>query len=223
MSKTKLKMSKGFTLVEVAIVMVIFGLLLGGLMGPLSMQLDNMKSRETEQSMQTIKQAIIGFALRNGRIPCPDTTGNGLENMAGDNCTGLEGTVPSATLGVNPEDAWRRPFTYRVDGQFADNTDGTGCTDTDVVPLISFQICSRGNITVSDSNGGNLVAGDIPAVIVSHGRNWPVNSDADELENANGNANFVDKNHINQGYDDFVDWVNPNILIGKMISANKLP
>ncbi len=106
-----MKNSKGFTLVEIAIVMVIFGLILGGIMGPLKMQRDNMQRKETQQSMKTIKHALVGYALINGRIPCPDTSANGLENMSGLNCTNARGTVPWATLGVVKEDAWKHPFT----------------------------------------------------------------------------------------------------------------
>ena len=221
MNKAVMKNSKGFTLVEIAIVMVIFGLILGGIMGPLKMQRDNMQRKETQQSMKTIKHALVGYALINGRIPCPDTSANGLENMSGLNCTNARGTVPWATLGVVKEDAWKHPFTYRVDTQFADNNDGTGCDVS--VPSISFEICSSGNISVFDRNGGNLVASGIPAIIVSHGSNGPATSDADEQENSDNNPNFVDKTHINQGYDDFVDWVNINNLVGKMVSAKKLP
>ena len=224
MNTTVMKNSKGFTLVEIAIVMVIFGLILGGIMGPLKMQRDNMKRKETQQSMETIKSALVGYTLRNGRIPCPDTTANGLENinMAGTNCANARGTVPWATLGVVKEDAWKHPFTYRVDTQFADNNFVSGCPDADKLG-ITFQICSTGNIRVFDRNGGNLVASGIPAIIVSHGSNGPATSDADEQENSDNNPNFVDKTHINQGYDDFVDWVNINNLVGKMVSANKLP
>lgn len=220
MSKTVIKNSKGFTLVEIAIVMVIFGLILGSIMGPLKMQLDNMKRKETEQSMETIKQAIMGYALRNGRIPCPDTNLDGLENMAGLNCASARGTVPYATLGVNRLDAWKKPFLYRVDTQFADNNPGTGCPD---VTVNSFAICSTGNISVFDSSGGNLVANGVPAIIVSQGSNRGFVSDADEQENSDNDTNFVDKTHINQGYDDFVDWINLYTLIAKMVAANKLP
>lgn len=222
MNRASIKNSRGFTLVEIAIVMVIFGLLLAGLMGPLQMQRDNLKRKETLQSMQTIKQAITGFALRNGRIPCPDTSQDGQENMNGNTCFSPRGTVPWATLGVTRFDAWKQPFTYRVDTRFADIIpDGTGCAVP--VPGISFEICSTGNITVLDRRGGTQVAAGIPAIIVSHGRNWASAGDADEQENRDNNPIFVDKTHINQGYDDFVEWVNLNNLIAKMISANKLP
>jgi hypothetical protein len=146
---------------------------------------------------------------------------DGQENM-GATCNSPLGTVPWATLGVtNMVDGWHQPFTYRIDTQFADNTSDIGCPDA---AGILFAICSTGNINVFDSNGGNPVATEIPAIIVSHGSNQSTTGgDADEQENNNNNTNFVNKTHINQGYDDYVDWVNLNNLVAKMVSANKLP
>lgn len=222
MRKSIPKHSAGFTLVEIAIVMVIFGLIIGGLLGPMQTQLENLDRRETIGTIKTIKQAIVGFAIRNGRIPCPDTNGDGQENTAGVNCGNARGTVPWVTLGTGQIDAWHRPLTYRVDTRFADSIDGSGCPDADV-PGISFELCSSGDISVFDSNGGNLVATGIPAMIVSHGRNWAAAGDTDEQENSDNDANFVDRNHLNNGYDDLTGWVNVNKLIGTMVSANKLP
>lgn len=214
--------NKGFTLVEIAIVVLIFGLIIGGIMGPLKTQLDNLDRKEAESLIDATKQAMIGFAIRNGRLPCPDTNGDGQENKPGANCTNSSGTVPWALLGVPSLDAWNQPLTYRVDTSFADDTDGTGCPDADV-PGMSFELCSVGNLTIRATSAGALVASNVPAIIVSHGKNWVVAGDINEQENSDNDANFVDKNHVNQGYDDYTGWINLNILIGKMVSANKLP
>jgi len=63
--------AKGFTLVEIAVVMVIFGLIIGGIMGPLKTQLNNIDQKETEKLIESTKEAMIGFAIRKGRLPCP--------------------------------------------------------------------------------------------------------------------------------------------------------
>lgn len=222
MNKRYTHKQKGFTLVEIAIVMLIFGLIIGGIMGPLKTQLQNLDRKETKKLIEGTKDAMIGFAIRNGRLPCPDTSGDGQENKPGVNCTSARGVVPWVTLGVSQHDAWNRPLTYRVDTDFADSTTGTGCPDTDV-PGVSFELCSTGNITVRATSTGATVASGIPAVIVSHGKNWVGSGDVNEQENSDNDANFVDKYHVNQGYDDFTGWVNINNLVGKMVSANKLP
>lgn len=222
MKKNPLKKSNGFTLVEIAIVMVIFGLIIGGLLGPMQIQMENLDRRETIETIETTKAAIVGFAIRNGRIPCPDTDNDGQENMTGSNCSNARGTAPWATLGVTSVDAWKQPLTYRVDEDFADTSDGTpDCADPDVSG-ISFEVCSTGDIDVLDSNGGNPVASGVPAMLVSHGKNWSGPDDSDEQENSDNDTDFVDRNHLNDGYDDLVGWINLNTLIGKMVAANKL-
>lgn len=66
-----LRTKNGFTLIEIAMVLVIIGLLLGGLLMPLATQVDVQRRIETEKAMEQIKEALIGFAMVNGRLPCP--------------------------------------------------------------------------------------------------------------------------------------------------------
>ena len=61
----------GFTLIEMAIVLMIVGLLLGGLLVPLSAQMDQRNISDTQKAMSEIKEALIGYAMANGRLPCP--------------------------------------------------------------------------------------------------------------------------------------------------------
>jgi len=219
------KIKRGFTLVEMAIVLLVLGLIIGGLMGPLKTQMGRLDRKETLKEINLIKESIVGFALRNGRIPCPDTDNDGAEDMSGDNCANELGKVPWATLGVGRYDGWKRPFTYRVDNSFADTSDGSGCADTDVVG-VSFELCSTGGISVLASQGGSAVSSNVPAVIVSHGHNWAQTAGTDEAENKDDDTEFVDKNYVIGGsndYDDIVDWVNLNNLVAKMVQAERLP
>ncbi|GBE00506.1 putative Ig domain protein [bacterium BMS3Abin07] len=60
---------KGFTLIELAIVLVVLGLLIGlgvALIGPLTKQIKYRKSRDI---VNTAKAAAIGFAVSNRRLP----------------------------------------------------------------------------------------------------------------------------------------------------------
>ena len=52
----------GFTLVEMAIVLMIVGLLLGGLLVPLSAQMEQRNVTETRKQLDEIQQALIGYA-----------------------------------------------------------------------------------------------------------------------------------------------------------------
>ncbi|MDP2785976.1 MAG: prepilin-type N-terminal cleavage/methylation domain-containing protein, partial [Sulfurimicrobium sp.] len=71
--KTHRNNAFGFTLVEMAIVLIIIGLLLGGLLMPLSAQMEQRRISETQKTLDEINQALIGFAVANKRLPCPST------------------------------------------------------------------------------------------------------------------------------------------------------
>ena len=58
--------ARGFSLVELAIVLLIVGLLLSSLMPPLSAQLDQRNYNATQQQIDEIRDAMIGFAVVNG-------------------------------------------------------------------------------------------------------------------------------------------------------------
>ena len=123
----------GFTLIELAIVLLIVGLVLGGLLVPLSQQIQSRRISDTEATMRDIKEALLGYAIANGRLPCPATAAtNGMENRRNDDlgvgpkdpdkegCGGgiYLGFVPWATLGVAAVDAWGNRFGYRVTNEF---------------------------------------------------------------------------------------------------------
>lgn len=81
---------QGFTLMELTVVLVIVGLLLGGLLVPLSAQRDVDFAKATDKSLADIREALIGFAVINGRLPCPAdmTIASGAANA------GVEATIP---------------------------------------------------------------------------------------------------------------------------------
>lgn len=150
--------AKGFTLVEMAIVLAIVTLLLTSLVPTISSQIEQRKISETKAKLIEIQQALIGFAIINGRLPCPAQssleTGSanaGLEARKDTTCacatagggiasadaarvactsTSVMGVLPWASLGITETDAWDRRFTYRVTRNFADDigVETPGCT-----------------------------------------------------------------------------------------------
>lgn len=110
---TTSSISRGFTLVEMAVVLVIVGLMLGGLLVPLSAQMDMRGQSETNKKLDEIKDILIGYAMINGRLPCPAplSSTDGLEDTA-PACTNTKdaggtvaiGYLPAATLGIYPQD-----------------------------------------------------------------------------------------------------------------------
>ena len=233
------KIISGFTFVEMAMVLLIIGLLLGGLIPTISSQIEQQHRNETRQQLDEIKEALTGFAIINGRLPCPSngTAASGDELITGSGvsatCTLTKGVLPWTALGVNETDGWSRRFTYRVTTNYADGADGTGETACAVTAGVSFQLCSSANLNVLSTSGGSNVATNVPAVVVSHGNNglgaYPANGGAqigtatgDEGENADDNNTFVSKDP-SPSYDDIVVWLSPNILLNRMVMAGKLP
>lgn len=233
----------GFTLVEMAMVLLIIGLLLGGLMPTLTAQMEAQRISETRKQLNEIRDALTGFALSNGRLPCPSdgSAASGAEATTGSGsslgCSLTKGALPWATLGVNETDAWGRRFTYRVShgvsSNFADGADGTGAS-CNISAGVSFQLCSVASLDVlSAASGGSNVATDVPAVVVSHGKNglgaYPAGGGAqigtatgDEEENTDDNNTFVSRDFTSD-FDDLVVWLSPNILFNRMVAAGKLP
>lgn len=115
----------GFTLMELAVVLVIVALLIGGMLLPLSAQNDLRFANETQKTLNDIRDALVGFAAANGRLPCPAQAGtSGIEASSGTpgNCTNpYDGLVPAITLGIGPTDgngfavdAWGNQIHYAV-------------------------------------------------------------------------------------------------------------
>ena len=117
--KSKLRpVHAGFSLVEVAIALVIFALLVGGLVVPLSAQVEQRRILTTQKQLEEIKAALMGFAAANGRMPCPFVPSepgaiNGWETFesgGGDATNGVcanfvDGFLPAVGLGLSPVDS----------------------------------------------------------------------------------------------------------------------
>lgn len=258
--KTYCNNAFGFTLVEMAIVLVIVGLLLGGMLMPLSAQMDQRRNSETQKALDEINQALIGFAVANGRLPCPapattatGSAGAGLEATTGAGsaltCTNVNGVgvLPWATLGVTETDSWDRRYSYRVTLEFARGATGQttfagGCVPQSNPQNAAFALCSLGTMTILSTVGGSTVSSNVPAVVISHGKNGngaytsqgtqlSAGSDTDEQDNqitqgtnpsAMANINFINKTPT-ATFDDIVSWLSPNTLFNRMVTAGKLP
>lgn len=109
----------GFSLLELAIVLFVVALLLGGMVLPLSAQRDQQQHNTTRKTMEEVRDALLGFAAANGRVPCPAVSPLSVEAPAGGHCTTASGYVPGPTLGVLADDAWGRPLHYAVATSYA--------------------------------------------------------------------------------------------------------
>lgn len=225
-----MKRGSGFTLIELAIALAIVGLLLGMMLVPLNTQVDQQRIGDTQKQLNLITEAILGFAVANGRLPCPAIPGAGsvgLENKGVPGCGSTDGVVPWATLGLPEADAWGRRFTYRVTAAFADDPVGGLQASFTLAPA------DAGNITVTTGGAAPVnITTTAAAIVVSHGKNglgaFQTNgvqlggAAGDELANADANAIFVSRIH-DPTFDDQVAWVSTSVLKSRMVAAGRLP
>ena len=134
-----IKRSKGFTLVEMAIVLVILAFVLGALLLPLQAQRQQLAQAQTLNTLENAKRALMGFAQSRGRLPCPATAAsNGMElplggtTVANPLCNQQAGFLPAAILGIQPTDAqgfaldaWNNRIRYAVTQASAFGTPAT--------------------------------------------------------------------------------------------------
>ncbi len=196
---------RGFSLVELSIVILIMGLLLGGLMMPLSTQRENARVRDGVEQLETIREAIEGYALVNGALPCPATPASaGVAATAGSGCSRQHGFVPATTLDLHGQrnadnlllDPWGSPVRYSVTNSDS-NTDGSwdfvtpGEMRAVTMPALQpdLVICSSaaGSSPTACAGAPETLASAAPFVIYSLGKDWASFGSADQQENVGAN------------------------------------
>ena len=121
--------ARGFSLVEMALVLLIVGLLAAVFLPATNTFLDNSRRKETRAKLEALEQAMVRFVMVNRRLPCPadgalapGNANQGLELGAAGVCnpaTQINGVVPWRSLGLaqrDAMDAWSTMVTYRVWG-----------------------------------------------------------------------------------------------------------
>ena len=96
----------GFTLTEIAIVMLVIGLALVGALGPVNRLFQISQTNGNQERLDAARDALLSFAAINGRLPCPDRTGDGVEDR---NASGAAPTLAApvaSTKGSCPGSHW---------------------------------------------------------------------------------------------------------------------
>lgn len=228
-TETRGRFARGFTLAEMAVVLVIVALLIAGMVLPISAQQDIRARQETEKTLSDIREALLGYAASHSasdgkpHLPCPDTNDDGSEDRSATPgpCTSQEGRIPWSSIGLGRNDAWNNRLRYSVTAAFSNSATG-------------FTLTSAGDLSVcADAACVSTIAANVPALVLSHGVNGagafnmaggtnPAPTVADELENTDGDTVFVSR-ISDGGFDDLVTWVPSTVLMNRMLTSGKLP
>lgn len=233
----------GFTLVEIAIVMVIISLVFAGGLAGFKGFRDSALYSQTDTYLKESRIALLSLALSQGHLACPDTDGDGLPNVkdSAGTCTANAGGLPWQALGLGSQPPWDGAVIYAVNRQVVtDSCSAAGqsvCFFEDAqAPAFDLKTPPRadssgeGNLQVADS-GGAVIADNVIAVLISTGKNALQTAadcaaaSADERENCDGDADFVmDVTRTNAAdfFDDQLIWIHANTLKGQMRDAGIL-
>jgi prepilin-type N-terminal cleavage/methylation domain-containing protein len=231
-----MKQCNGFTLIEIAVVLVVLGLMLGGLLIPISAQLDQRNYAETRRAMGDIREALLGFAMANGHLPCPAiSVSDGREDRASSGlCNKRAGFLPWADLGLPKLDGWGHLYRYSATQGFIDASPKVSLTTPPDMTIKSRDVTGAStNLT----NNNTVVT-----VVLSFGKNGRggysdtglqaadgSTTNADEDANTSGTTAFFSReltaNTAAPGgeFDDLVLWIPASLYFNRMVSAAQLP
>ena len=202
---------RGFTLIELAIVMVVIGLLAGGgvsLMGILS---ERRMRNETSEYLNDAKNSLISFAKINGRLPWADN----VTSRDGDEDPGISsGYFPYRTLNFRPTDSNKRVLRYEINSNI----------DTDrPASCAALRSGLTGSPLVVDSDGSPSDF-SVAAVLISAGQK---DADGDnnvfddittgtyQGDNRDGNPRYIRHPPIDT-FDDLVVYISGYELYGEI-------
>jgi prepilin-type N-terminal cleavage/methylation domain-containing protein len=233
----KNKYNQGFTLIEVAMVMIIGGLIVAAFSAGLAIYIKNTQLKVTQKRLEAIDTALQNYLNQAGAYPCPARFQTALDNanfgVAVPNCSTTApgggddtvrtastrpggtrdvriGTVPVRTLNLPDDyvsDAWGGRFTYAV---------------TEKLTSTTTYDRNEGGIKVVDSGGNDVIVYPAAAaghyVVVSHGVNKsgavptaggaPLTCTAgNEQENCDSDSTFLNTLLVNEGTNKFDDIV----------------
>lgn len=215
---------RGFTLAELAVVLLVLAVLSAGLVVPLSARIEARDRQLSNERLRDIQHALIGFAIVHGRLPCPSTTADpahadyGVEDAPPCDFS-REGRLPWRSLAMPATDAWGRErrqagddwaghWRYRVDAPFAS------------APILASTLPS-GKLQIRGHDGASITVTDSQAVAIvfSTGAN----------RRADGhNAHYSATTPVYQAgeagadFDDLLLWLGRPLLIARLAQAGRL-
>lgn len=239
--------ARGFTLTEVAIVLLIVGLLLGSTLFTLTAQVESRNRTDTQRRLEDARELLLSFALVNGRLPCPATTSGEEAGGGTAGCAASHGGfLPARTIGFQPSDsagfgldAWGNRIRYAVSAtqwgaapaRFTRQHSAAAAWSISQKPA-DLVVCgtSPAAATALACDAGTSLTNQntVVALVFSTGKNGALGSGANEARNLDGNALFVSRppdppSAAGGEFDDLVVWIPVGLLYGRMVAAGVLP
>lgn len=214
----------GFTLVELAMVLVILALLGGSLLVPLASRIEARDRQVALERLRDIEHALTGFAIIHGRLPCPSTETDpadpryGVEDTAPCNFTN-EGRLPWRSLALPATDPWGHPrlasadgwaghWRYRVDPAFT-------------TAPIAAATAPTGNLQIRSHDGSRITTTDSQAVALVYSTG--PNRQADGLNASySAAAPSYQAGESTADFDDLLAWLGRPVLIARIAQAGRL-
>jgi len=243
----------GFSLVEIALVLVIISILLSAATVPLASLEGQRRERRLQADLSSVRDALIAHMVSHGALPCPvgpvasagplgstsAPAGAGGQRSAvatHGRCATFRGGVPAAALSVAGAvdaagallDPWGRAYRFAL----SDADDGTpGLPDWSVPgePGAVGIERLRGSLSVCERPAarcprGALRANDLVFVVLSHG----ADAGGDGLQRQNlapgGSFTLAPRSEVPATrFDDALVWASRSELVWWMLRAGRLP
>lgn len=230
---------RGFSLIELAVVLLILSILLGLGLGAINSQITKSNYETTFRHRDNIKDALITYLRVNQRLPCPSNVAlDGTEaiNGPGTACNPNVvagrtnfGILPWRTLGLERTtalDGWDTYFSYMV-------SDGVGTNDW--IATTGIRATNTGALVRRENNltppPATLDTGGYAFALISHGPNAsggftaklfpnaaPPIANVEELINNGSTADIFFAGEPKPNYDDIVIGVTADDLLSTLIA-----
>lgn len=222
------KQPAGFTLIELAVVLVIIAMIVGTSFVAFTNNINIVKTKQTREKLVAIEKALLAFVIENKRLPCPadgslaqSNASFGVEDFNSgtsvcnstaplDTTNVVSGVVPVESLLLPYDymvDGWGRRISYAIDSRLGGEDIGTASFyETDETSL---------DVAIAEAS----IMPNVAYVIFSHGANghgaWLENGsarfsmDSDPSESEYENCHLDGSLTADPDYNGtFVQWAN---------------
>ncbi len=230
---------KGFSLLELTIVLFIMGLLLQVSIEPLATRLESQRRTQSVEQLQMVQQHLRAHWVSHGHLPCPIVSARPISNNAASrSCQNAVGGLPANELTIVGSvnkwgellDPWGRSLRYHVsltDVNHDQNPNTPDWLTAGEISTVSFteltadlSVC-RAALDAS-CNESHQVASDIVAVVISTG-----SKDTEKEQDNRDNDNFYISAPFSTAdafrFDDQVIWLGRSELIYFALTSGWLP